>query len=81
MSLVLLFFGNSISEGFDEQAPTDISGNSISNNELDVIQNFLQSRATFTNSINHLIVYLSHKGKYNDLIQHLNDIKDEINNL
>jgi hypothetical protein len=83
--LVLLLFGDTVSEGF-EDSDKDTTGNDVnngatSNADLDVIQNFLQSRATFTNSINQLIVNLSHKNNYTDLIQHLNDIKTEINNL
>jgi hypothetical protein len=83
--IVLLFFGDKVFEGFDDNnnntTPPANNGGSSSAADLDVIQNFLQSRATFTNSINQLIVNLSQKNNYDDLIQHLNDIKTEINNL
>lgn len=53
----------------------------VSSNDLDVIQKFLLARGDFTNSVNDLIVFLSHKGNYNDLIKKLDDIKQEISNI
>jgi hypothetical protein len=53
----------------------------VSGNDLDVIQSFLLARADFTNSVNSMIVFLSQKGNYNDLIQKLDDIKQNINNI
>ena len=49
--------------------------------ELDVIQKFLLSRGDFTNSVNDLIVFLSKKNGYDDLIVKLDNIKNQITNI
>lgn len=53
----------------------------VTSNDLDVIQKFLLARGDFTNSVNDLIVFLSKKGNYTDLITKLDDIKQQVSNI
>ena len=48
---------------------------------LNTIQNFIITRANFSNSIDQMIVFLSTKNNYQDLILRLSNIQTTMNNL
>ena len=54
---------------------------SSASTSLDTIQNFIITRANFSDSINQMIVFLSTKNNYQDLIQKLDNIRISINNI